>query len=51
MAARTFANLLAQYPDDVQALARRTRGLLLTLLPGLEPLVRSALRASRAKHA
>jgi hypothetical protein len=42
MAARTLAELLAQYPDDVQQLARSTRRLLLKLLPAAEETVDSS---------
>ena len=42
MSERTLADLLAQYPDDVQELARGTRRLLLKLLPAAEESVDSS---------
>ena len=42
MSERTLADLLAQYPNDVQQLARRTRLLLLKLLPAAEETVDSS---------
>jgi len=40
-ATRTFADLVASYPRDVQALARATRALMLELLPQVEETVDS----------